>query len=366
MRIRTTPRSLRRTGGASLIEVMVGVTIGLIAVLVIYQVFATAEGFKRNTTGAGGAQQNGLFSSFTVALDLANGGNGTGSALMELANCNDTGDLATTMRPIPVAIADGGADANPDTLTVIAGDSDSMVSAIEIRNNAAVGTDLQVQSPSGFWFNPPSMPAPVVAVMSRFGAGATCFRRRVTAVSAPDATGVVNITTAAYPPGAPDPWPAALAAGDTPMILNLGPQPRRIRYDVVNETLRSTDLETPGAVPVPIASNIVNFKAQYGLDTDNDGAIDTWQTGTANFAPAALMAAPVARIGQIKAVRIGVVVRSEQFDRNQTLPFTWTLFDCGVGPCVPAALTGVLPANWRYRTYETVIPLRNSLYNPAS
>ena len=46
--------------GFSLIEIMVGVVIGMIAVLVIYQVFAAAEGIKRNTTSAGDAQQNGL------------------------------------------------------------------------------------------------------------------------------------------------------------------------------------------------------------------------------------------------------------------------------------------------------------------
>src|SRR5207244_450752 len=41
--------------GFSLIEIMVGVVIGLIAVLVIYQVYTVAEGFKRNTTLANSA-----------------------------------------------------------------------------------------------------------------------------------------------------------------------------------------------------------------------------------------------------------------------------------------------------------------------
>ena len=41
----------RRARGASLIEIMVGVVIGLIAILVIYQVFAVSEGLRRNTTG---------------------------------------------------------------------------------------------------------------------------------------------------------------------------------------------------------------------------------------------------------------------------------------------------------------------------
>src|SRR5664279_3864266 len=62
----------RAQHGFSLIEIMIGIVIGLIAVLVIYQVFALAEGIKRNTTSVGDAQQNGLLSSFILNVQLAN------------------------------------------------------------------------------------------------------------------------------------------------------------------------------------------------------------------------------------------------------------------------------------------------------
>ena len=39
----------RRQTGFSIIEIMVGVVIGMIAVLVIYQVFATSEGIETQT-----------------------------------------------------------------------------------------------------------------------------------------------------------------------------------------------------------------------------------------------------------------------------------------------------------------------------
>jgi len=71
-----TTRQRRTERGFSLIELMVGVVIGLIAVLVIYEVFAAAEGIKRNTTSVGDAQQNGLMSSFMLGIELANAGNG--------------------------------------------------------------------------------------------------------------------------------------------------------------------------------------------------------------------------------------------------------------------------------------------------
>ena len=64
----------RRARGFSLIDVMVGIVIALIAVLVIYQVFDVSEGIKRNATGAGDAQQNGLLSSFMMALQFSDAG----------------------------------------------------------------------------------------------------------------------------------------------------------------------------------------------------------------------------------------------------------------------------------------------------
>ncbi len=45
---------------------MVGVVIGMIAVLVIFQVYNVAEGFKRNTTAYGEAMQGGLLSTFVL------------------------------------------------------------------------------------------------------------------------------------------------------------------------------------------------------------------------------------------------------------------------------------------------------------
>src|SRR5437868_15405672 len=107
----TTSRPLRqsrvsRESGISLIEIMVGLVIGLIATAVILQTFAVSEGYKRNTTSAGDAQQNGLFSTFTLSLELANAGNGLAISGVDLATCANTNDMATTFRPIPALITD--------------------------------------------------------------------------------------------------------------------------------------------------------------------------------------------------------------------------------------------------------------------
>jgi len=61
--------------GFGLVELMVAIVVGMLAILVIYQTFAVSEGYRRNTVGASDAQQGGLFSMLTTGIDLANAGN---------------------------------------------------------------------------------------------------------------------------------------------------------------------------------------------------------------------------------------------------------------------------------------------------
>ena len=91
-------RAHPRHRGFGLVEIMVGLMIGLIAVLVIYQVYNVSEGFKRNTTALGEAQQAGLFSTFVLGMEIANAGAGTAVSASFLASCADTGNIATSFR----------------------------------------------------------------------------------------------------------------------------------------------------------------------------------------------------------------------------------------------------------------------------
>jgi len=166
--------------------------------------------------------------------------------------------------------------------------------------------------------------------------------------------------------------------------------------------LRTTDLLTIAApVPVPIAQNVVLLKAQYGVDTDANGIIDCWTPADAStcgdFSRDAVRGFTLAQINRILAVRIGVVVRSDEPDlraltdpgnadlqaearalRAATRPPV-VLFNCSTNNAacqnrlvVPAAAgipvgssscgAAVICDYWRYRTYETIVPLRNAIY----
>jgi type IV pilus assembly protein PilW len=74
-------------------------------------------------------------------------------------------------------------------------------------------------------------------------------------------------------------------------------------------------------------------------------------------------ATKIEQLSSIKAVRIGVVTRSEQFDR-EAVAFAHALFNCQANNnTCDGRIDITAPAQWRYRVYETIIPLRNVIWN---
>jgi type IV pilus assembly protein PilW len=405
----------RRQRGAGLIETMVGILIGLLVVLVVYNLLAVAEGYRRSTTGAADAQITGLLSQFAAGRDAANGGNGISAAEPQLINCTQTeaGAASSLLRPIPLIVQDGGAANVSDSFISWHGGSPHVVWPVDVRSldgapaaTVLAGDPITVQSPNGF-STPAGVSLPTAAVpywiiiMEPTG-GNKCKLLQVTAATAPDVTGVVSLTQGAgattIPYSAQDPHAR---------VLSLGPvgDTTRVRYDVASDQLRTTDCMNrdwacTGGVPNPIAQNVVLMKVQYGIDTSATpdfivdcwtSAIDAacggdWSFGHLTESDVAVLpaAAAMAAINRILAVRVAVVVRSDEPDfKDATLTSgaraPTVLFNCAANDAtcqgrivVPAGAAGTQGSSacapaiicdyWRYRTYETVIPLRNSIY----
>lgn len=377
-----TIRQKARQRGATIVEVMVGILIGLIVVAVIYNTLIVAEGFRRSTLGVADAQVTGQLSQFVVGRELANAGNGvmSGEGVDVLARCDNW-----RLRPMPVLITDGGGATASDQLTVFYSNSPKIVHPVRVEDpvQPAVNDPIVVASPNGFkandWF---------VAT----DRGTNCTLGQVTALAQPDnsvyppaaAGGFVKLTFAkkagadfAYPTG-------------TSRVLNLGPNMTRQLYaiDAAKAQLNTTD-DNPGlavaATPVPLAQNVVLLKAQYGVDTDNDQVPDCWTSADnadacgvgLDFSAAAFQAAPApanmaARIRAIKAVRVAVVVRSEDVAKADAMNATlvgqtaW-LFNCAANDATCQGRmqidNTVLQDYGRYRIYEATIPLRNAIWN---
>jgi type IV pilus assembly protein PilW len=351
--------------GFSLIEIMVGVVIGMIAVLVIYQVFAAAEGIKRNTTSAGDAQQNGLLASFMLGVELANASNGVAMAWQKLQSCPTTLSAATTLRPIPILITAGVGPTNPDQFVVNYSVSNLAIAPAPFKAASGSNAPYIVHAPIGF-----RVGDIVVAISGGSPGTGTCATSSVTAVSAPTAgppdesAGQVTISHTNAP----------FAFTDDAFLLNMGPasNAQRVHYDVdINGVLRSTSLWDPNGaaaaapVPNPLASNIVNMKLLYGIDNNGDGILDTWVTPTGVWSDASVLAADAPTLRKIKAVRLGIIVRGEQWDRDAP-DKTVTLFDDSGIPFsqpFPRFDPGSGMGNYRYRSYETIIPMRNPVWN---
>jgi len=256
------------------------------------------------------------------------------------------------------------------------------------------------------------------------GAG-SCQLVYVTSVTSPPdaATGSVKLTfdAATMPTGTFTGGPGAAAPA---RVLILGPDPyvTRIRYEVYNTSaaancsaanaqgcqLVTTDMLQAVPTRAPIAQNVVLMKAQYGVDTNNDHQIDCWTAADSSNTCAdgkdyTNIADPaqfpfIEDFNRILAVRIGIVVRSDEpdlkgLDRSLIGTARTTvdgdagirqpvyLFNCSTNTdaaCqgrvqVPDAATvslaspncapGIICDGWRYSVYETIIPLRNTLFN---
>jgi len=159
----------------------------------------------------------------------------------------------------------------------------------------------------------------------------------------------------------------ATYAAVTSSLVNLGTAESmgRIAYtvDASTHALRTQRL-LPNADPVaPLVSDVVNLKAHYGLDTNNDGIVDSWQDATGVWSAANLPTQPLATLQQIRAVRVAIVTRSAQYERDPVTAGPIVMFDASLGGHTEEMTLSADDTHYRYKVLETVIPLRNALWN---
>jgi len=269
-----------------------------------------------------------------------------------------------TLRPIPVLITNNAGGS--DSFIVFGGSNARVQHPVNTIAATPLGAAMRVQSPTGFEpaFCSAVTPCEVIVVE-----GNNCELRLAT--SAIDPVPGARVLTMA---------PALVNAyTSNAKVMNLGHNGTvmRTNYDVVANVLRSQDLITmPGPNPVnPVASNVFLMKAQYGVDTTGvaDGSVDCWTFADnsntcgngVDYSAASVPNLPIAQLTRIVAVRLGIVVQSDEYDKNVPANATNWLFNCSVN--TNAACQGRFqfgtPAFWRFRTYETVIPLRNAEWN---
>jgi len=345
----------RAQWGATLVDVMAGMVVALLAMVVVYQSLVLVQAMRRNTAAAADMDANGRLALSVLATQIANAGAGLASASRWLDSCPATPDMATTLRPIHVLISDAGAVDRADTVFVRQSFARSSPAPLPFIGDALPGSNFRVGGIGDI------STGDRVALLSRTG---ICLSSIVTNVTV-GGPGVLDVAHT----------PVTVMLPVTSLLLNLGQaaRPATTRFDVVSRTLRSTDV-TNGDAPNPLLSNLAHLKFQYGIDNDGDGTLDTWVTAAAGtpWDAATLLSAPRSTLERIKAVRIGLIARTEQRERGQTAAYHWVLFDCELDDksACPGRITGTIPApaggGYRYRTFETIVPLRNVLWNAGA
>ena len=337
--------------GLSLVELMVALVIGMLTTLVIMQVFSAFEGQKRATIGSADAQTNGSIALHSIVRDLQIAGFGllaTNNANPYLCDPMPTVDhdnnAATAAIPmIPVSITDGGnAAGSSDTLSLsfgntLFGGSPNIVSA-------STGGRVTISSNLGCQVND-------IALLIN---GNVCATTRVTDLGNPVDNTSVGLASL-----------AAVSVGNS-FLSCLGAWTNTV-YRVNNGNLEANG--------TPIVTGIVALRAQYGISaTANDNQINAWVSASAapwNAAPLA-----IADRNRIKAVRIAVIARTDLYERevvssacssttiNNPAPTgvcAWAGSAASPAPTIDLSNT----ADWdhyRYRVFETIIPLRNVIW----
>ncbi len=347
----------RDRNGFTLVEVMVGMVIGMIGIIIMMQVFSFSEGQKRTTTGSGDSQSNGAMAVYNLQRDIRQAGFGfnstrvLGCGLKRPAQgsiaAHDFSFLAPVVINPPTTDVPAG-DANTDTLLIMYGNSDGTPEGdlITLLNGNTLGIITPANFQSGQWV----FQAPAAAV-------SPCSLNMTTVSSI---TG--NFVTVAE---------TAVNANATHSLFAFGSTPRILAYAIRGGNLTVCNYMTADCSAactatdgtcstdwIPIANDIVSLRAQYGRDTSSsmDG-IDTWDQTTPSAT--GLSADQFACLWvRASALRIAVVARNAQPEKGEISGPNAPLWQGSAG----AAIDLSAKANWRnyrYKVFETTIPIRN-------
>lgn len=366
--------SVRDQGGFTLTELLVGVAIGLIGIAAMFQVLTLWDRTKRSTAAGGDAQVVGTVGFFRLERDVKQAGMGFGQALVPVAGCTvaaTTNNTATTVARtfsfplVPVRIVQGSGGA-PDILQVLYGNSSFFSASRGYKDSTAFSKKTASRNGFRVYRNAggvvergdvvvvaDTVPnCALIEISNDTNADGLTLDHAANSLRFNSAVGTV----------------ATLSSGS---LFNLGPQPQLNVWAINNGSLVVTDGLYRNTTST-VADGIIDLQAEYGLDTNGDFVVDTWQ------------AADPADWRQVLAIRVALLARSQHYEAPRTLANGNIAYATATAPTLPwtagngDALHFVMrnvdgaadtnpqtDANWRnyrYRVYGGVISLRNMIW----
>lgn len=384
MPARHSPRAIqapRRQRGMSLVEIMVAVLIGLIGMVVIFQMFALSESRKRTISAGSDMDVSGRLGLIALQRDVQLAGYGYGQAASPTATGSapamgcavtayDSGrpggsqDFSFTLAPVSIAVGASGA---PDTISVLQGSSNALVVGKTIDQSGTETKRIKADTGGRTGLEKGDVVVAVTASPSL-----ACALIEITDNTNTDQM-TLNHATGNYVNSAGQSRTArfnksggvAFTLTGDGKLYSLGPTPRLNIWSIVNNKLvvanglGYVDANSDSANDtLETADGIINLKAQYGYDANNDGLIATSEWTTT---------APTVW-SRVLAVRVAILARG-QFERN---PVTTTAPSWTGGAFVMTDVDGTSDSNetgsannwrhYRYNVYEAIIPLKNMIW----
>ncbi|MFA6178090.1 MAG: PilW family protein [Candidatus Methylopumilus sp.] len=390
---------LKSQHGMSLVELLVALVIGLVVSLAIYGVLTASEGRKRTTTSINDIDKAGTFALFQLDQVLRSAGSGlvggitSGSGIQAASytvGCQiNAANNGTQVLPAPATLP-APFDALPAPLNA-SPINFRLAPAIIMNGAAGAGGDvLMVMSGSGGLAETPSKFSAVpttstfnVKTVAGFTAGDIALVARAPSATAISPCLIEQVSSALVPTAGASVVPLSgqyyqatvngLALSSYPVTavaLNLGKDPIFNLFAVgSNNTLFKYDLLKPPTAdtvndpnPSPFVDSVFQMHALYGVyTTPGNVATFAWVAPTGAYSAANLLAgtpAANAALMNIKAIKIGLVLRSSLLEKDTVSANKITLFGSTGATKVEIDLTAL---NYRYRTVEVTVPLRNPL-----
>lgn len=390
--------------GFSLVEIMVGMVIGMLGIIVMMQVFSLAEGQKRTTTGGSEAQTSGAIAMYGLQRDLRQAGFGISD--LKTIGCDvllPNGLTLNSMAPVTInhPLIPAG-DANTDTLLIAYGNGNgstqgdivlsgtntkiypvTTAASFSFTKDEEGTSDYVIATP---WADDTLASAPPANPTKRPAQGTKCGLV-LDRISTAPATGIIAVKLGVTTFSATPPY----FLGPSSLIYNLGATPKFIAYAVRNGNLMRCDFVAPKSGQVwnwsdcsdktaadnankgtvqtlwtSLAGNIVSLRAEYGRDKTvlaasptMNGIVDTYDQITPPTQDDTTVAANANRCGwmRIAAVRLALVGRSDQYEKTAVTVNAPTWMGSAVDGIDLSAY-----ADWqhyRYRVFQTTVPLRN-------
>lgn len=383
--------------GLTLVELLVAMAISLIVTLAITNVIIIGESQKRATSATNEMNQSGNYAAYVLDRAIRSAGSGFtqswnygafgcvlnvargGTKILPRANAFDApfADMPKALRVAPVLLHRPAAGS--DVLLIMGGNAATGDIGRPLRTSVA-SDELLLDNTVGLENGD-------IALLSRNGVD-DCVLEQISSSTADlkttghervalggtfSATASADTSPLTTALNGPDSFLSPLGrVGASNLALQMwGVNDKRalVSYDL----LQSKDQVADTAAMQAIADGVVELRALYGVDENDDGKLDNWVAPDSSGYELATMMGSADKVRRVMAIRIALLLRSNDYTRPKELEdgslqhiaaSQYVLFKS-----MPEALqsTVAVPTegqDYRHRIVELTVPLRNALLLP--